>query len=639
MNVNVALQPIQRTREIAYRPDVDGLRAIAVMAVVFYHFSLGPFSSGFTGVDVFFVISGFLITQTLLADHERGEFSLLRFYERRFKRILPAMLVVLLASIVVGAVLLAPPDLESLGRSGVYSAFGFANIYFFLHTGYFDPSSDMQPLLHMWSLGVEEQFYLFWPLLMWRVFSQKGSTRSIVTMLISISAVSFAMSVYWASRNQPLAFYMLHTRAWELALGGLMCFAPQIQKQVTAQIAGLLGLALIAYGSVALDAASFPGAAALFPCIGAALIIWPKEHKTLASHALSIRPMVFIGLISYSLYLWHWPVLVFFRHYNFGMMPSGLEAVALIIAAVLLAYLSWKFVEPVRKIRIPRVQTLAGGAIGMACVAAMMAMLSFFDGFISRLPENVQQYVSADLLNRPMPEEVCRIAAIRDTTPPCLMRGGKRKVLVIGDSYATQYISALVERFPSAHFTSIGNHGCRPVKTSVGRPECVSLMKRAFQKYIPDAKFDAIILAARWTNGQADQIAQTVRILLTHTPAVYVVGPPMEYTVDLPTLLISDYLPRRKIDRESLYRYGRALRLEEKMKRDVGKTNAIYLSALSAMCRSADDCTQVTSDNIPIQHDYGHLTTAGAHFTLQRLIEQGLLDIQPTSVTSGAQEY
>ena len=302
---------------MGYRKDIDGLRCVAVTAVVLYHFGLSA-PGGFVGVDVFFVISGYLITAQIAGDIEAQRFSLLTFYARRCKRILPALLVVCTACLLAGWFVLWPGDYKALAASVRYAAFGLANFYFLWNTGYFDQASDLLPMLHLWSLGVEEQFYFAWPALL--LLALPLGRRWLIALLLALIAISLGASINAVAADQKAAFYLPHLRAWELAIGGLLVFLPHMRLPSYArEILGAAAALLILGAIVMLTKASpFPGLSALPPVIGAALLIWHTMHggSSAVSRLLSLAPAVFVGKISYSLYLWHWPVLVLFRHIN-----------------------------------------------------------------------------------------------------------------------------------------------------------------------------------------------------------------------------------------------------------------------------------------------------------------------------------
>lgn len=357
-----------------YRADIDGLRAVAVMPVVLYHVGAGPFTGGFVGVDVFFVISGFLITSLIVEDIRNDRFSLLDFYERRARRILPPLFAVMAASAVAAYLLFLPPPLLGFSESLIATSFFGSNFYFWWQVDYFDAPAELKPLLHTWSLAVEEQFYLLYPLLLLLVVRRWKNAWPVVIMMLMV--VSYLASI-WAVRRMPAAaFYLLPYRAWELLLGAMLAsgFAPKVGGRRLAEVLSLAGVALIAYAVFTYRTSMvFPGRAAVYPCLGAALLIYAGglSTETLVGRAMTWRPVVFIGLISYSLYLWHWPIVVFGKYW-LVMPPTPTILAGMVLASVVLSYLSWKWLEgPIRaKLRLPTRRELAAG-IG-ACVAAFL---------------------------------------------------------------------------------------------------------------------------------------------------------------------------------------------------------------------------------------------------------------------------
>ncbi len=371
-----------------HRPDIDGLRAIAVVPVVLFHAGVRHVAGGYIGVDVFFVISGFLITGILMEDIRQDRFSIANFYERRARRILPALFTVLLFSSLAAYKLLLPNDAYDYGRSLIATLFFVSNIAFARQMGYFDGPSEMKPLLHTWSLAVEEQFYILYPLFLFLVtrFFRKRYTLAISLMLI----LSLGYSIWRVDTQPTTSFYLATTRAWELLIGGILAVQgiPKLQNKLSANLFGFLGLGLIAYGVLAFSAATpFPGVNALYPCVGAALIIYTgMAANTLVGRLLSLKPVVFVGLISYSLYLWHWVIIVFAKHY-LGRPLVGLEKIAVIVAAFLAASFTWKFVEnPFRgRNAIGTRAWIFSGAAAIAMVFAVFGGLArATDGFPSR---------------------------------------------------------------------------------------------------------------------------------------------------------------------------------------------------------------------------------------------------------------
>jgi len=330
-----------------YRADIDGLRALAVSSVVLFHAEIPGFKGGFIGVDIFFVISGFLITSIISWDLKRGEFSIADFYERRIKRIFPAFFAMLIGVTLVGLLLQDAVDLSRLGWNATAATLFISNFAFWFEIGYFAPSAEKNPLLHTWSLSVEEQFYVFFPLFM-ALFSSRAP-KALKPCLVAGSAISLIAGGWGAFHFPGATFYLLPTRAWELAVGSLLALGiaapPRTSKQ--ASLASVFGILLIA-GSVQIYSkrTPFPGLMALPPVLGTALLIWSGmlNHNTWCRRLLSWRPVVFVGLISYSLYLWHWPIIAFWKYVAFRPM-EWLDSLSIIIVSLMLGVVSWRFVE------------------------------------------------------------------------------------------------------------------------------------------------------------------------------------------------------------------------------------------------------------------------------------------------------
>lgn len=376
---------------IRYRSDIDGLRAVAILPVVLYHAKIGPFVGGFTGVDVFFVISGFLITSMLMGDLSVGQYSIVDFYERRIRRIIPALIFVLVPVLICGLLTMLPHDLRTLGASAAATTLFSSNIFFWRTSGYFESASELSPLLHTWSLAVEEQFYVLYPLLLYLIW--RFARARVFAVIAMFAIVSFLYNIYAVRAAPTFDFYMLPSRAWELMIGSLLCFdRQQVAHQRFRDIASLCGLALILLGIFNIsESMPFPGFAALLPCLGAALVIFGGNFgPSWAGRLLGTKPLVWVGLISYSLYLWHWPALVFARYISVGA-PSWPVNVAVLAGAFALSFFSWRFVErPFRRSRhVGRGLLFGLAAISMCATATTGAMLYLRRGLPARLPANI----------------------------------------------------------------------------------------------------------------------------------------------------------------------------------------------------------------------------------------------------------
>ncbi len=385
---------------LTYRPDIDGLRAIAVLAVFAYHLRVIALKGGFVGVDIFFVISGYLIGSIVIANRSDGLAFIKHFYSRRIRRILPALIVMILVCFIAGYLLLFPDQLEHLAWSSIFAALSSSNIYFLATLNYFDAQSSGEPLLHTWSLGVEEQFYLVFPLAI--IAGARLTLRQLRTCLVLVAAASLLYSAYAVFVHPAATFYLVTTRAWELLLGtlvalqGWMWRLPPVRRNTLA--AG--GLLMVAMSILLMrDDVPFPGLAALVPCLGSALIIGSGQSgPTYVSRCLSLKPLVFVGLISYSLYLWHWPLIVLHDIYPTIIPTRSIFITRLLLGllAILLATLSWRFVElPFRRINATRSDgsTITCGLLASCAVVALGVLVLACNGFPGRFPPAALHYM------------------------------------------------------------------------------------------------------------------------------------------------------------------------------------------------------------------------------------------------------
>jgi peptidoglycan/LPS O-acetylase OafA/YrhL len=426
-----------------YRSDIDGLRAIAVASVVLYHAGVTSLRGGYVGVDVFFVISGYLITRYVDQKIGGRNFSIAEFYERRIRRIMPALFFVLLVSLILGYFALLPNELYNFSKGEIATTLFAPNIFFYGGSGYFDTSARLKPLLHMWSLGVEEQFYIFLPLTM--ILASRGGRRGILTALYAGFAGSLVLSV-WAVRCQPdAAFYLVPFRAWELLVGSLIGVRafPRIDNALLRNTLSAMGVVLI-FASFFLYTPDtpFPGFAALLPCLGAGLVIYGGEAgQTATGWFLSWRPMVGLGLISYSLYLWHWLLLVLTQQF-IGRPLNAVETALVVLWSLAAAIASWKYVEqPFRRrlVCVSRGALFSTSAAVAAVIVVMAAVGIVTRGLPQRVPVQAVEYASAGTERDPEIDgcrtsvesiqkgELCRLG---------LPKSGTIDFVVWGDSHA-----------------------------------------------------------------------------------------------------------------------------------------------------------------------------------------------------------
>jgi len=374
---------------VKYRPEIDGLRALAVVPVILFHAGFHSFSGGFVGVDVFFVISGYLITSIILAELEDGRFSIVNFYERRARRILPVLFFVMAACFPFAWFYLMPVDMKDFIQSLLAVSTFSSNILFWLESDYFDTAAELKPLLHTWSLAVEEQYYIFFPLFL--MFTWRMGKAWVLATLVLIFLVSLGMGQWGAYHSPTAAFYLLPTRGWELLIGVFAAFyfnrqVPVLTNVWLNNLLSLAGLSLIGFSIFAFDeTVPFPGVFALVPTVGTLLIILFAQQGTLVNRMLSLKLFVGIGLISYSAYLWHQPIFAFVKYTSFTE-PSAELMISLCMGIGLLAYLSWRFVEkPFRNKSVYSRQFIftSSAVVTMAFISTA-GILNLSDGFKSR---------------------------------------------------------------------------------------------------------------------------------------------------------------------------------------------------------------------------------------------------------------
>lgn len=425
-----------------YRPDIDGLRGIAIIPVVLFHLGIPAFSGGYIGVDIFFVISGYLITSILYREMAQDHFSFLNFYERRVRRLFPAMFTVMAVATLIGFILLTPFDFRTFSQSIIATSLFGANVLFWRKSGYFAEPAELMPLLHTWSLSVEEQFYIAYPLVL--ILLLRYLPNRLLPALTLLMLLSFVASMEAVANNAASAFYLPHLRAWELLLGALIALPsmPLLNSGIQRDLAAFSGISLIFFGLFSLSAQShFPGINALYPCLGTALVIMSGNdgHPSLIGRALSLRPLVLTGLISYSLYLWHWPAIVFTKYW-LGRDLFPVEQFALALFSLLAAIMSWRYIErPFRKkqSRLTRKRLFSISAAAMLILVGVGMTGHFTNGFDQRASSQLKEIEQADTYLYPLQ----RVNDSRLNESVNLFRLGtpeetKIQFLVWGDSHA-----------------------------------------------------------------------------------------------------------------------------------------------------------------------------------------------------------
>jgi peptidoglycan/LPS O-acetylase OafA/YrhL len=506
---------------LGYRADIDGLRAIAVTAVVLFHARLFPFASGYVGVDIFFVISGYLIGGIILRDITARRFSFAMFYARRARRILPALFTVVLTSCLAGWFLLSPSQFKDVGATATSALLGVSNISYFRFKDYFAPDAGLSPLLMTWSLGVEEQFYLFFPLLILGI--GRWAPNKTLAVLALITLVSFLASAWCTYAIPAAAFYLLPFRAWELGAGVIVAFTELARRgnrrpsYLLQQVMGFGGLALLGCSILAFDQSTpFPGFVAVLPVLGTAALIGARS-SWINRNVLSWRPVVFVGTVSYSWYLWHWPLMSYVRNVAFDEPTRPVMVLAAAIAFCL-AVISWRFVErPFRHGPIRVRPVLLGYAAALTVALAFPLAIKLGQGFPMHVSPATRQI---DALHQQWMSATRSCLADWDSdkpnlSPACVAeRPGRPTIVLIGDSHANA-LAAGVRALAAEQdwgYEILAKAACRPLigvadwrhEQPLLAPSCAAFMAVAFAMTLSDPSVATVILAGAWPRSDED---------------------------------------------------------------------------------------------------------------------------------------
>ena len=612
----------------SYLPQIDGLRAVAVLAVILFHINNVWLPGGFVGVDVFFVISGFLITGIILREIDAGTFSFWQFYRRRILRIYPALVLVIAVTLLAGYALMLGPNYAKLGDSARWAAVGLSNLYFAGQSGYFDDASTTLPLLHTWSLGVEEQFYFAWPLLLVVGVPLVRALRlPRVVLATVISACSLVFAYFAMQDSSAMAFYSPLSRAWELGLGAIVASLPPLAGRRIGPLANGAGLLLVVVALIGgRHLPLFAG------CLGAALLVWPKASPGWAGAFLALRPLRFVGKISYSLYLWHWPLLVLTREYLlFGERVPIWVLPAYLVGLFLLSIASWRFVErPFRESgKGRRITPLAGAVAGAVVVALAGSYVLLAQGLPARFPAASARYASFVSPQDPRPSEICFIySAFRGpedlTLDKCIVHDPNRpNVLLIGDSHSNQFVEAFREVFPEISFSRVGSSGCWPIDPPTGEIRCKRTMRLVFSQYLKQTHFDAVVMSARWRlQPRLEGLPKTVAEVASEAGQVVVLGPTPEYRDPLP-LVLAYGLTRGAAFVTANEDNSLIYKAQDRLALIMAGTAAHYVPIMDIVCPNGV-CRSTTPGDEPMLHDRNHLSPSGARYVLAELRRRGL---------------
>lgn len=632
----------------AYRSDIDGLRAIAVLAVVAFHASPLRMPGGFVGVDIFFVISGYLISSIIFKNLEAGSFSFSDFYARRIKRIIPALLLVFATTLVLGVLLMPPPNFALLGKHVLGSVSFVENFVLFNEAGYFDTSAEFKPLLHIWSLSIEEQFYIVWPLLMALIWRLKKLRLSIVSGLLILSLV---LNIYAVFHDQTLAFYFPFTRAWELIFGAMLAYLTVVQKGENARwkfctllceqrsfknVLSIMGALLLLASFLLINSHSrFPGYWAILPSLGALFLISAGPGATFNRYVLSRRLFVSIGLISYPLYLWHWPLLAFLRYRGLG--DSLLNRALVVCASFFLAWITYRFVEqPVRNLGKGGKRTVPILLLACTLFGALGAYVYVNGGYVKRYPEEVRSFLlyhydyKSDFRN-----DKCLLNENQNVfSDECVEKknvdAGLPLVFIWGDSHGAHLYRAIESlhanaKFSLAQFTS---SSCPPVLNfeKRDRPNCAP-NNRFIAAKIESLRPRTVILAHDWPQSLDEnslgKIPDTVRFLRSNgVENIILIGPVPHWKTSLAASMHGyiEQTGQTKIPERSTFGLDQSISdLDVRMKKIADDAGIVYISPYQTFC-DRDGCLTTMSGNpaVPSTFDNAHLTTAASAWFVEK---------------------
>jgi peptidoglycan/LPS O-acetylase OafA/YrhL len=546
---------------------------------------------------------------------------------------------VLIACLLISFAFDLPSSMKGTSTATVATLFFYSNFYFNGVSGYFDEAIRLNPLLHTWSLAVEEQFYLLFPLLAFaiRSFDRKGK----FLILVSIAVVSLAWSIWLVQVDSAAGFYLPQSRAWELMLGSILTLSviPEIRGW-KADVTATAGLLLI-IGSVVLlsENSTFPGIGAIAPCIGAAAIIHAGT-STMVTRFLSAKPMVGVGVMSYSMYLWHWPMVAFYR--AFYGEPSRITKVGLVVALVAISAFSLRYIErPFRSkphLRAPR-RTLVAGGFAVATLASAAIFLVPVALNVRQIPaeviavDNYSRYDFASYLRSGQ----CFLSSRHNDfssfdSDTCLhIKESVQNVLLIGDSHAAHLWAGLATQYPAINFLQATSSGCKPVIMPRGAKRCTDLVNMVFRDFLPKYPVDSIILSAEWDEADLAKVEETVALLQKFAKRIFVIGPSPSYMEPLPTILARQMLEGRGTIRTELLR-PEPSQIDEKFEAGLAHRAVQYISLYRALC-SKGECLLWSGKDRPLQFDSDHFTEGGSIKVAQiigpQIFRSGMAGVNP----------
>ncbi|MBT0585670.1 acyltransferase family protein [Alteromonas oceanisediminis] len=625
-----------------YRADIDGLRAIAVLLVILCHMEIALFSGGFIGVDIFFVLSGFLITSIIHREISTGTFSFAHFYVRRIRRLLPALAFLLFCCVIAFSTTLSPADLQKFAASLIWVTLFAGNFFFWIHHGgYFSENAKEAPLLHTWSLAIEEQFYFVWPIIL--VLMVRWLPPRVLLSLSGVALLALAAFSEWAlNYSAGASYYLLPTRFFELLVGAVLAlswrYVPKPNRWVAALLS-VIALIVLFYLATSLTSASrFPGLNALYVCLATACLLYcGQQANSPVTKLLSLRPMVFVGLISYSLYLWHWPMLVWLNYRGIALSEIGLMIVFVLM--LFAAWFSWRFVEqPFRHNQWSLRKLASVWFFAPLCVAgSTLILINVNDGFPQRFTSDVKQIEAALLSHSNEIRGDCHASFSQRTSRPsvdCMLgeKSGQRSGFLFGDSHANHFTGFLdvVGQQRDLAITDFTMDQCPPIfdlewgASALRANGCVA-RNQAAREFIQEQQPDIVFLAASWPNistkllyqngesvRNADSIEQLVYAKLYNTlEAIIAAGATPVIIQDI--VYAGQHDPKCSL-KNAMFGSDMACQLPRsqndmmqaiyaRLKASFGRLEVIDVKPLYC----ADDVCETSLDGVPLYRDNDHL--------------------------------
>lgn len=616
----------------SYRPDIDGLRFISIIAVILYHLKVPGFAAGFLGVDIFFVISGYLMTNNIMNGLQQNKFSILGFWQRRIRRLVPTFLALAIVTALVGYLLLLPEDFAHFGQSLAYQAFSISNFLFVRESGYFDAPSDFKPLLHTWSLAVEEQFYFILPILL--IALSKIKKNLITPLLCTIFFSSLAAYIYWSQKLPIQTFFLPQFRIWELLAGSLVAQTEKIwlRNHRLSHFIAYLGMALILVGFFAYDkAANTQGNIVIMPVLGASLLLYSNSIQTLVHKIISLRLFTWIGERSYSLYLWHWPLIVFYVYYQETL--TNLNKAILFLFVFIFGEISYRLIERPFRLRISLLYPktfIAFSLASLLCLGILGYSIFHWDGMRGRFNENAlafagatqdrikwweDSYCKKQFVNDPIQASICVLSPKTNQD---------KKILVWGNSHMGHLLPAL-EILGQKYGATIyfPSRNCPWFLAEKEDSICAKAAHFILEK-LKQEKFHSVIYAGHW-NALAkaphfsELLNQSIKNLVSSKVPVWIVKQIPFYPYPIPKrLALNEHFNNNSSNPfDAQYFRTHHLDLESTLEKEI-KASVTFLDPVSFLCPNNGDCL-LHKNGHSLYSDSNHLSIKGSTEVLDML--------------------